>query len=225
MAASHTPTHQCTTSTQGTPVASTTGEHRPLSDFRIARHLIDAKYPDIFEQDREPLSQRIFTHIDFLRAAYPNIYDVKDKRVLDLACGSTSYEDNNRGKYDPWMSRLLRYLGAHPVGIDLCPQNEESFEWHTADLTIPDALSFLDTHSFDAIYVCAFPTRKAIQHLVAKGVDWSTVRDNMLTHLARCLKPSGTIIRQFNPSDERLVNEAIATATIRLPLPCSDDEL
>jgi hypothetical protein len=58
---------------------------RPLSDFRIARQLIDARFPDIAEQDREPIMRRIITHVDFLMAAYQDIHEVKGKRILDLA--------------------------------------------------------------------------------------------------------------------------------------------
>ena len=212
-------------SRQSAHATEASAPQRPTSDFRIGRLLVDARYPDIAEQDREPLMRRIFTHIDFLRATYPNIHDVREKRILDLACGATSYQDNGRGKYDPWMSRVLRHLGAHPVGVDICPQHHEGFESHTADLNVPDALSFLPTGSFDAVYVCAFPTRKSIQNLVERGVEWAPIRDNLAHHLNRCLKPDGKIIRQFSPADERLVEEAVAFARARMPHPCSDDEL
>jgi SAM-dependent methyltransferase len=198
---------------------------RPLSDFRIAEQLINVRYPDIANQDRGPILSRIFTHIDFLRGTYPDIHDVAGKRFLDLACGATNYEDNGRGKYDPWMSRLLRHLDARPLGIDICPQQDENFESQQADLTIPDALSILDTASFDAVYVCAFPTRKMIQHLVERGIEWAPLRDNMMEHLARCLKPDGTIIRGFKGSDELLVEEAVAVARARLLPSSPDDEL
>ncbi|MEY4668281.1 MAG: hypothetical protein RL518_980 [Pseudomonadota bacterium] len=150
-------------------------------------------------------------HIDFLRASYPDIHDVYGKRILDLACGSTCYEDNPRGKYDPWMSRLLCHLGAQPVGVDIAPQRGESFESHIVDLTIPGSLRFLESSSFDGVYVAAFPTRKAIRHIVEKGLDWTTIRGDILRHLARCLKPDGKMIRQFSIADEQLVSETLAT--------------
>jgi hypothetical protein len=198
---------------------------RPLSDFRIARQLIDARYPDIAEQDREPIMRRIFTHVDFLRAAYQDIHEVKGKRILDLACGATNYEDNARGKYDPWMSRLLKHLDACPLGIDICPQKNESFDSLPADLTVHDALGILDTASFDSIYVCAFPTRKMIQRLVERGIEWAPLRENMMEHLNRALKPDGKFIRQFSQSDERLVEEAVEVARTRLLRPSPDHEL
>lgn len=198
---------------------------RPLSDFRIAAQLINAHYPDIAMQDRDPITNRILTHIDFLRATYQDIHHVKGKRILDLACGAPSYEDNARGKYDPWMSRLLKHLDACPLGIDICPQPNKHFDFEVADLTIPDALSILDTASFDAVYVCAFPTRKMIQHLVERGIEWAPLRDNMMEHLSRALKPDGKFIRKFSESDELLVQEAIAVARARLLPSSPDDEL
>jgi hypothetical protein len=198
---------------------------RPLSDFRIAEQLINARYRDLANQDRDPIMSRIFTHIDFLRGTYENLQDVEGKRILDLACGATSYEDNARGKYDPWMSRLLKHLNARPLGIDICPQKDENFDFQPADLTVPDALSILDTGSFDGVYVCAFPTRKMIQRLVERGIEWAPLRDNMMHHLTRCLKPDGKIIRAFKESDELLVEEAVAVARTRLLPPSPDDEL
>lgn len=198
---------------------------RPLSDFRVAEQLINTRYRDIATQDREPILSRIFTHIDFLRGTYPNIQDVAGKRILDLACGATSYEDNARGKYDPWMSRLLKHLDACPLGIDVCPQQDENFDSLPADLTVTDALSILDTASFDAIYVCAFPTRKMIQRLVEQGIEWGPLRDNMMEHLTRALKPDGKFIRKFSEFDARLVEESVTVARARLLRPCSDDEL
>lgn len=195
------------------------------SDFRLAGQLINARYPHMANQDRNPIMSRILTHIEFLRGTYENLQDVEGKRILDLACGATSYEDNARGKYDPWMSRLLKHLNACPLGIDICPQHNENFDSLPIDLTIHDALSILDTASFDAIYVCAFPTRKMIQRLVERGIEWAPLRDNMMHHLTRCLKPEGKIIRAFKESDELLVEEAVAVARTRLLPPSPDDEL
>jgi SAM-dependent methyltransferase len=188
---------------------------RPPSDFRLAHQLIDARYPQFFEQDKEPLRDHIFQHLDFLRATYPDLNEVRGRRILDLACGSTCYEDNPRAKYDPWMSRLLSHLGAQAVGIDLAAQRGENFESHIADLTVPDSLSFLKSSSFDAVYVSAFPTRKAINHLMEKGFEWPSMRENLLAHIARCLKPDGKIIRQFSSADEELVSDTIAKAAFR----------
>lgn len=200
---------------QSAPSRAASELHRPASDFRLAHQLIDARYPHFFEQDKEPLRDQIFQHIDFLRATYPDLHEVRGKRILDLACGSTCYEDNPRAKYDPWMSRLLSHLGAQAVGIDLAAQRGENFESHIADLTVPDSLNFLKSSSFDAVYVSAFPTRKAINHLMEKGLEWPSMRENLLAHLTRCLKPDGKIIRQFSSADEELVSDTIAKAAFR----------
>jgi hypothetical protein len=81
------------------------------------------------------------------------------------------------------MSRLLKHLDASPLGIDICPQKNKSFDFDPANLTVHDALGILDTASLDAIYVSAFPTRKMIQRLVERGIEWAAPRENMMEHL------------------------------------------
>ena len=185
------------------PQATSLG--RPLSDFRIIWEVIESYHPRLSSDGGELVEKRVGFHLDQLRASFPNIHDVQGKRILDLACGSRNYEDDTLNRYEPWMCRLLLHLGALPVGVDLAPQRDERFKAECADLTIPDALSFLETQSFDAAYISAFPTRKAIRHLVSKGLSWPAMRENILVHTRRCLKPDGIIIRQFTEGDEELV--------------------
>ena len=181
----------------------------PLSDLRIIWGVIDTYLPNTAPEDAEPIEKRLTFHLYQLREAFTNIDDVRGKRILDLACGSRTYEDDPLKRYEPWMCRLLLQLGAIPVGVDLAAQREERFESHRADLTISDSLSFLPSHSFDAAYVSAFPTRKAIWHLDSKGLKWPSMREDILSHMRRCLKPEGVIIRQFSKGDEELVQRAL----------------
>lgn len=182
---------------------------RPLEDFRIATQLIDKYRPGLDETITESMRERIFFHIDKLRQTFGDLNEVKGKQIIDVACGSRCYPDNMGGKYDPWMSRLLVSLGATPIGIDIAEQQEEAFTPHPADLTVPNALTSLASNSVDAYYICAFPTRKAIAHIVEKGLTWPAIRENILSHLNRALKPGGVVIRKFTSADEELVAKTL----------------
>ncbi len=182
---------------------------RQLSDLRIIWSVIDTYYPNLLPDEAKATTGRLTFHLAQLRAAFPNLNDLRDKHVADIACGSRCYEDNTKRQYEPWMSRLLLHLGATPVGVDLAAQQGETFDWRQADLTIPDALDILKSNSFDAVYICAFPTRKAIRHLDSKGLRWPDMRDNILSHVRRALKTDGVIIRSFTQADEELVRLAL----------------
>jgi hypothetical protein len=91
-----------------------------------------------------------------LLAAYDPLSGIRGQRILDIACGSNSSRSPVTGKrtveFEPWMCRLLRELGASPVGVDIGDLAGEAFEHHRVDLGLPGALDFLPTGSFDAIH-------------------------------------------------------------------------
>ncbi len=105
-----------------------------------------------------------------LANAYPNLSDVQNKDILDIACGSNSSKlpatfflnslfggksvRSNQGftaLFEPWMCRILFELGATPVGIDFGDLKGEAFIHHQVDLGKAGALDFLPDHSFDGI--------------------------------------------------------------------------
>ena len=91
-----------------------------------------------------------------LTEAFGELTVVRDRTVLDIACGSNSSRSPITGKrtaeFEPWMCRLLLELGARPVGIDIGDLDGEAFEHHRVDLGVPGVLDFLPTGSFDAIH-------------------------------------------------------------------------
>jgi SAM-dependent methyltransferase len=178
---------------------------RQSGDIRLASDLVRSYYPALSDSEIDPPQTRVIQHIDFLRSAFPDISEVRGKRILDVACGSRNYPDNVGGRYDPWMARLLVQLGAHPVGVDLSPQHNERFEWYQADLLVSNALAFLPSRSLDAYYICAFPTRKCVEAMFTTGPCWSDVRTEILSHLSRALKPEGRVIRTFTTATETYV--------------------
>ncbi len=105
-----------------------------------------------------------------LANAYPSLSTVKNKRILDIACGSNSSKlpasfflsslfggrsvHANHGftaLFEPWFCRMLLELGATPVGVDFGDLESEVFIHYKVDLGIPGALDFLPDHSFDGI--------------------------------------------------------------------------
>ena len=106
-----------------------------------------------------------------LANSFERLSNVRDKKILDIACGSNTskapaslsidtpfgkktIETSSKGytaQFEPWFCRILLELGANPVGIDFGDLESESFVHYRVDLGRMDALDFLPDHSFDAV--------------------------------------------------------------------------
>jgi hypothetical protein len=106
-----------------------------------------------------------------LANSYPSLSDLQNKKILDIACGSstsklpaslfvnTPFGELTFGRaskgftalFEPWFCRILFELGAAPVGVDFGDLEQEVFIHHRVDLGKPGALDFLTNHSFDGI--------------------------------------------------------------------------
>ena len=230
MGPSPSPTHSLTTLSSHPVPAEPNAPARQPGDEVLAYRLIATYYIDDGTRDFDLARKSILNHLDLLRAAYPDLRDLHGKRILDVACGSRNFGGNlmdaegrhSTLRFDPWMSRLLISLGARPVGLDICRQFNERFESYEVDLTKKDALAFLTTNSYDAFYVSGFPTTPAIQQFISNGRTWPEVRDDVLSHLYRCLKEGGVVIRPFTEKTERFVASHIQSCKA---LTCNDDDL
>lgn len=230
------------------PITGTTAVPKPLTaahsaalgnqleDLRVITRVIRDFHPNLSPDEIKPIHRRLEFHLNQLRASFPDISMVRGKKILDIACGSRNYEDDTLKRFEPWMCRLLLHLGATPVGVDRVSQRTEEFESHIADLTVPDALSCVKPPLFDGVYISGFPTCKAIEHLDSIGLTWPTMRENILYHARRLLKPGGIIIRQFDAGDEELVRLTLeklriaeaarhpARETLHMPSPWGFDD-
>ena len=203
---------------------------RQPQDEVLAYRLITTYYFDDGSRNFEPARKNILQHLDRLRAAYTDLEELHGKRILDVACGARGYSGNRSDgtadastvRFDPWMSRLLLSLGAHPIGIDICRQLNERFESIEIDLTKKDVLEVLPTASFDAFYISGFPNTQAIEQFLSNGRSWPEVRDDILSHLHRSLKEGGKIIRPFTEKTESFVQDFLSK---HQSLTCNDDEL
>ncbi len=151
-----------------------------LAKDRVERDLIstaiaalDARYDLPRKMAKEPGVEEIIKQLlGRLVNAFGSLSSVKEKRILDIACGSNTskapasiYIDTPFGEkrintadtagytaqFEPWFCRLLLELGAHPIGIDFGNLEGEAFEHHRVDLGQTGALDFLPSHSFDAV--------------------------------------------------------------------------
>ncbi len=134
---------------------------------------LDARYGLSWKMAQEPGVEDIIKQLlGRLERAFGNLSAVMGKRILDIACGSSTskapssiYIDTPFGKksinttdldgytaqFEPWFCRVLLQMGAHPVGIDFGNLEGEAFEHYRVDLGQPGALDFLPDHSFDAV--------------------------------------------------------------------------
>ncbi|OGJ60578.1 hypothetical protein A3A67_01470 [Candidatus Peribacteria bacterium RIFCSPLOWO2_01_FULL_51_18] len=71
-----------------------------------------------------------------------------ERSWLDLGCGSNKSPD----RFAPHACRILHDFGVKVTGIDLAPNDDETFENYQADLTNPHALDVLNGRKFDFIH-------------------------------------------------------------------------
>lgn len=124
---------------------------------------------------------------------YPeNIGGLKDKKIVDLGCGSNEFI------WKPWTARFLHAAGAQVVGIDCNSLEGEKFTYHMKDLSIPGELSFLKSDTFD-IAICkgvvaiinplhgdSTPNLK-----LAPGIDITQMSNELFSQIERLLKDGG----------------------------------
>ena len=145
-------------------------------------------------------------YIRKLEEAFGSLESLKEKKILDLGCGSIEPERGNED-FKPWFSRLLQELGAKPVGIDIGSLEGEEFEHYQIDLTQISALDFLEEKSFDGIFVkLLFDSPKFHQMLAeANNMDVfentkeleekaDEVKQEIQKQVKRLLKDAGKII-------------------------------
>jgi hypothetical protein len=176
---------------------------------------LNEKYALSQKMAREPGLKEIITQlVGRIYRAYGTFALLKGKRILDIACGSSTSKSPSSifvntpfgehhipastggytAQFEPWFCRILLELGADPVGIDLGNLDGETFEHYWADLGQAGALNFLADHSFDAVqdsrlfgspeFTAQFPNQK----------DRLRVASEILRQERRLLKANGIVI-------------------------------
>ena len=136
-----------------------------------------------------------------LIAAFGSLSAIGGQVVLDIACGSSSSRSPVTGRktseFEPWMCRLLLELGAHPVGLDIGDNPDETFEHHRVDLGVPGALDSLATGSFDAIHESRLFGSPEFRS--AHGPASDIIRQEIHRQERRLMRPGGVLIHSDGP--------------------------
>lgn len=151
------------------------------ASFLHLQETFHAKYPKIRVDRLEMELKRI-------QVIASKAKDLVGKRVIDLGAGSMKNLDRDfiaaivrflmgggtQSPFQPWYSRILQHAGAHPVAIDIAPNDTEKFESHRLDLTDPAALDVFEKNSFDAANNFGFTVP---QH---SAISWRGVPPSLL---------------------------------------------
>jgi hypothetical protein len=144
-----------------------------LDQLLIAKTIqaLDAHYDLGRKTAKEPgVAEIIMQMAGRLVSSFPGLSIIKNKKILDIACGSntsklpaslhidTPFGAMNFGAgrgftalFEPWFCRILFELGAAPVGVDFGDLEQEAFMHYRVDLGKTGALDFLPDQSFDGI--------------------------------------------------------------------------
>lgn len=158
---------------------------------------LDRRYELAAKIAAEPNLEAIVAEfVERLSDAFGALAAVRDRTVLDIACGSNSSRSPVTGRrtveFEPWMCRLLLELEARPVGVDIGDLAGEAFEHHRVDLGVPGALDILASGSFDAIHesrLFGSPEFRA-----AYGRRSDAIRREIHRQESRLLRPGGILI-------------------------------
>jgi len=133
---------------------------------------LNTRYYLTEKMSKEPGVEDIITQMfGRLAKSFARVSNIRDKKILDIACGSNTskaptslFIDTPFGKktigsssreytaqFEPWFCRVLFALGANPVGIDFGDLESEIFVHYRVDLGKMRALDFLPDRSFDAV--------------------------------------------------------------------------
>ncbi len=133
---------------------------------------LDVRYNLNRKMAQEPgLEEIIKQMFGRLANSFERLSGLQDKRILDIACGSSTSQapaslhintpfgrktirrtgQGYTAQFEPWFCRILFELGANAVGIDFGDLDGELFTHYRVDLGKMDALDFLPDHSFDAV--------------------------------------------------------------------------
>jgi SAM-dependent methyltransferase len=172
-----------------------TASDRALLDRAIGE--LDAQHRLASKIAAEPNLAAIMTEfVTRLMDAFGSLSAIRGQAVLDIACGSSSSRSPVTGRqtseFEPWMCRLLLGLGAHPVGLDIGEIADEAFEHHRVDLSVPAALDFLATGSFDAIHESRLFGSPEFRS--AHGPATERIRREIHRQERRLLRPGGILI-------------------------------
>jgi hypothetical protein len=189
----------------------------PQDRGRVAEAVqaLDTRYSLFRKMANEPGVEGIIEQmVGRLAKSFGSLSALRNKRILDVACGSNSSKapasfriDTPFGEmrigrpkkgytaqFEPWMCRILLELGADPVGVDFGDLEHEAFTHYHVDLGRAGALDFLPSRSFDAIQDSRLFGSPEFTARFPDHADRQRVAQEIQRQEERLLKPGGIII-------------------------------
>lgn len=129
--------------------------------------------------------------VPFLYSAELFDGDFKAKSILDLGCGSSSRNERtfSSAMFCPWFCRLLAYLGADAIGIDIGDNSSEPFRNYQRDLAIRGSLDVIPDSSIDIVVAQQFFSSPYMQNTL--NYNPMEVKNLLLPQIERVLKEDG----------------------------------
>ena len=169
-----------------------------------AMSVLDENYGLAEKARREPYVWTVLEELVVrLQHAFGSLAALRGKRILDIACGSSSSRSPDTGErtaaFEPWFCRLLYELDADAVGVDAGDLDGERFEHHTVDLSRIGALDFLPDASFDGVQDSRLFGSPEFRGLVKNERMRDAIKEELRRQERRLLKKDGVIIHTDNP--------------------------
>ena len=165
---------------------------------------LDERYDLAEKIRREPYVGTVLAEfVTRLQRAFGSLAALRGKRILDIACGSSSSRSPDTGErtaaFEPWFCRLLHELDADAVGVDAGDLDGERFEHVNLDLSKIGALDVLPDASFDGIQDSRLFGSPEFRALVPNERMSDAIKAEVRRQERRLLKRGGAIIHTDNP--------------------------
>lgn len=126
---------------------------------------------------------------------------VRDKRILDIGCGSYEQKIGCYSSSDghlPWNSRVLAFAGANVDGIDIgSPLKKEPYNHITSDLLKNSLLALVQRNHYDAALCTSFFDSPILQRLITDRNEQQRFRNILIQEIAGALKQEGVLFVDF----------------------------
>ena len=190
--------------------------------FLLQRHAEDVlhdledelQYHHCPRTPKERFHRILFNAIpDYLACIFAVTTEIEGKTVLDIGCGTTdpatyegkTYRTHDSNTYAPWLSRVLNYLGANVIGVDVGINANETFTFRQANF-MTESLPLLPNEQPDialCFNVISSPELDLrYRHLL--GTSFPDIAHAQLLSKLECVMPNGLFIHNRKESLDAL---------------------
>ena len=113
------------------------------------------------------------------------------KRLENILIEKGKYDvATSDGEFEPWLSRALLELGAHPVVVDIGDNEGEEFEHYQRNLLESGALDFLADKSFDGVIMSLLLNSPQLMEKTSI-TEREKMKEELMKQIKRLLKDDG----------------------------------